>query len=126
MSVLFNSFCFYFIFLICVLTVPVNITKKMLCKSFVIILMMLELFDCAKNESEPRFVPPPPPFAPPLLYPVNAATGILVAIAIPVPLPSQSVFVSYNFEANYNMPNAAPDSFPGKIDRWTVGIYRCP
>lgn len=51
---------------------------------------------------------------------VNAATGILVAIAIPVPLHEQSVFVSYNFEGNYNMPNVAPDSFPGPIDRWTI------
>jgi hypothetical protein len=51
---------------------------------------------------------------------VNAATGILVAIAIPVPVPEQNVFVSYNFEGNYNMPNVPADSFPGKIDRWTV------
>lgn len=75
------------------------------------------------SESEARLVPPPPPFAPPLLYPVNAATGILVAIAVPVPLEDQNVFVSYNFEGNYNMPNVAPDSFPGKIDRWTVNFF---
>lgn len=75
----------------------------------------------ASQDSEARFVPPPPPFAPPLLYPVNAATGILVAIAIPVPLPDQSVFVSYNFEANYNMPNIPSDSFPGPLIR--VGLH---
>lgn len=56
-------------------------------------------------------------FQPPLLFPVNAATGILVAIAVPVPLPDQNVFVSYNFEGNYNMPNIAPDSIPGPLVR---------
>lgn len=68
-------------------------------------------------ESQARFVPPPPPFAPPLLYPVNAATGILVAIAIPVPTDNLNVFVSYNFEGNYNMPNLAQDSVPGPLVR---------
>jgi hypothetical protein len=88
----------------------------------VVFILFVQEIKCAvnKSDSEARFVPPPPPFAPPLLYPVNAATGILVAIAVPVPLPDQNVFVSYNFEGNYNMPNVAPDSFPGKIDRWTV------
>lgn len=92
-------------------------------RNFVIFLLFfIGKNNCAvnKTEAEPRFVPPPPPFAPPLLYPVNAATGILVAIAVPVPLPDQNVFVSYNFEGNYNMPNVPADSFPGKIDRWTV------
>ncbi|CAO1440459.1 unnamed protein product [Diamesa serratosioi] len=56
------------------------------------------------------------PFVP-VLYPVNAATGILVAIAIPLSLPNRNVFVSYNFEANYNMPNIPSDSFPGPIKR---------
>lgn len=92
-------------------------------KSFVIVFVLFaEAVESStnKSESDARVLPPPPPFEPPLLYPVNAATGILVAIAIPVPLEEQNVFVSYNFEANYNMPNVAPDSFPGKIDRWTV------
>lgn len=53
----------------------------------------------------------------PVLFPVNAATGILVAIAIPLSLPNRNVFVSYNFEANYNMPNIPSDSFPGPIKR---------
>lgn len=53
----------------------------------------------------------------PVLFPVNAATGILVAIAIPLSLPNRNVFVSYNFEANYNMPNVPSDSFPGPIKR---------
>lgn len=33
---------------------------------------------------------------------------ILLAIAVPLGLPNQEVFLSYNFEANYNSP-AAPD-----------------
>lgn len=36
---------------------------------------------------------------------------------MPVPLPDQNVFVSYNFEANYNMPNVPADSVPGPINR---------
>lgn len=52
-------------------------------------------------------------FYPVLLYPYNACSGILVAIAIPLNLPGRNVFLSYNFEANYNMPNQAADSFPG-------------
>lgn len=57
-------------------------------------------------------------FYPVLLYPYNAATGILVAIAIPLSLPDRNVFLSYNFEMNYNMPNQASDSFPGVIVRF--------
>lgn len=53
-------------------------------------------------------------FYPVLQYGYNAATGILVAIAVPLhDLEGQNVFVSYNFEANYNMPNQPEDSFPG-------------
>jgi hypothetical protein len=37
--------------------------------------------------------------------------------AIPVPLPEQNVFVSYNFEANYNMANIPSDSVPGPLIR---------
>lgn len=57
-------------------------------------------------------------FYPVLLYPYNACSGILVAIAIPLNIPNRSVFVSYNFEANYNMPNQPGDSFPGPIQRF--------
>lgn len=71
----------------------------------------------SKEQSEGRFVPPPPPLFPSLLFPVNAATGILVAIAVPIPLPQQNVFVSYNFEGNYNMANIPADSFPGPLNR---------
>lgn len=36
---------------------------------------------------------------------------------MPVPLPDQNVFVSYNFEANYNMPSWPNESFPGPLNR---------
>lgn len=49
-------------------------------------------------------------FYPVLLYPYNACSGILVAIAIPLSLPGRNVFLSYNFEANYNMPNQPKES----------------
>lgn len=58
-------------------------------------------------------------FYPVLLYPYNACSGILVAIAVPLTgLPGRNVFLSYNFEANYNMPNQASDSMPGEINRF--------
>ena len=57
-------------------------------------------------------------FYPVLLYPYNACSGILVAIAIPLNLKNRNAFVSYNFEANYNMPNQPGDSFPGAISRF--------
>lgn len=57
-------------------------------------------------------------FYPVLLYPYNACSGILVAIAVPLNLKNRNVFVSYNFEANYNMPNQPGDSFPGVINRF--------
>jgi hypothetical protein len=69
---------------------------------------------------------------PSLLWAVNAATGvrilfggvledlkligimdfqILLAIAIPLIIPNRNIFVSYNFEANYNMANIPTDSY---------------
>lgn len=62
-------------------------------------------------------------FYPWLVYSLNAATGILVAIAIPLhDIDDRNVFVSYNFEANYNMPGQPRDSFPGPpFTRWKLG-----
>lgn len=57
-------------------------------------------------------------FYPVLLYPYNACSGILAAIAIPLDVPQRNVFLSYNFEANYNMPNQPGESFPGMINRF--------
>ncbi|KAM7342297.1 uncharacterized protein ACRADG_009763 [Cochliomyia hominivorax] len=39
-----------------------------------------------------------------LFFPSNSAYGIFAAIAVPLDLPHRNVFVSYNFEANYNLP----------------------
>ncbi|KPU76908.1 uncharacterized protein Dana_GF27681 [Drosophila ananassae] len=38
--------------------------------------------------------------------------GIFAALAVPLELPHRNVFVSYNFEANYNLPE--------KWDKWTI------
>lgn len=38
-------------------------------------------------------------------------------MAIPLGLEHRNVFVSYNFEANYNMPTSAPDLVPGPLTR---------
>lgn len=37
---------------------------------------------------------------------------------MPLNLPGRSVFVSYNFEANYNMPNQPAEGYPGPIIRF--------
>ncbi|XP_037941703.1 uncharacterized protein LOC119674627 [Teleopsis dalmanni] len=39
-----------------------------------------------------------------LWFPTNSAYGIFAAIAVPLDLPHRNIFVSYNFEANYNLP----------------------
>lgn len=75
-----------------------------------------------------------------LAYPYNSCTGVsdlsvggkkdyialivtlihlqvLVAISVPLGLEHRNVFVSYNFEANYNMPTSAPDLVPGPLKR---------
>uniref|UniRef100_A0A182K9F7 Uncharacterized protein n=1 Tax=Anopheles christyi TaxID=43041 RepID=A0A182K9F7_9DIPT len=39
-----------------------------------------------------------------IVFPVNAAIGIIFAIAVPLGIPSRNIFVSYNFEGNYNSP----------------------
>jgi hypothetical protein len=57
-------------------------------------------------------------FHPVLLFPYNACSGILVAIAVPLVDIDRNVFVSYNFEANYNMPNVPSDSIPGPLKRF--------
>ncbi|CAG9808934.1 unnamed protein product [Chironomus riparius] len=61
-------------------------------------------------------------FWPQLLFPLNAATGILVAVAVPLHDIDRNVFLAYNFEANYNLANVPSDSFPGPpFKRWKLG-----
>lgn len=52
-----------------------------------------------------------------LAYPTNSCTGILVAVAIPLGLENRNVFVSWNFEGNYNMPTTAHQIIPGPLTR---------
>lgn len=61
-----------------------------------------------------------------LLYPdsVTSDVGVLVAIAIPLDLPHRSVFVSYNFEANYPPPRTVSDLIPFKFLNDDGGIGR--
>ncbi|XP_053672682.1 uncharacterized protein LOC128723001 [Anopheles nili] len=39
-----------------------------------------------------------------IVFPLNAAMGIIFALAIPLGIPSRNIFMSYNFEGNYNNP----------------------
>jgi hypothetical protein len=55
--------------------------------------------------------------APFLMYPIATSAGVAVAIAIPVPDNENNLFVSYNFEINYNVVNTAQESFPGPLVR---------
>uniref|UniRef100_A0A1B0CF03 Uncharacterized protein n=1 Tax=Lutzomyia longipalpis TaxID=7200 RepID=A0A1B0CF03_LUTLO len=52
-----------------------------------------------------------------LVFPTNSAIGIVIAVAYPLILPHRNVFVSYNFEGNYNMPTNVTDIVPGPLNR---------
>ncbi|XP_058128798.1 uncharacterized protein LOC131284129 [Anopheles ziemanni] len=39
-----------------------------------------------------------------IAFPLNAAMGIIFAIAVPLGIPDRNIFMSYNFEGNYNNP----------------------
>jgi hypothetical protein len=56
--------------------------------------------------------------APFLLFPTATSIGTAVAIAVPVSDDAHNLFVSYNFEANYNVVNTPEESFPGKLVRF--------
>ncbi|KAH8390317.1 hypothetical protein KR200_011950 [Drosophila serrata] len=45
-------------------------------------------------------------------YTASSTHGIFAAIAVPLELPHRNVFVSYNFEANYNLPT--------NWEKWTI------
>ncbi|GAB0088583.1 uncharacterized protein DMENIID0001_030400 [Sergentomyia squamirostris] len=59
-----------------------------------------------------------------LVYPTNSAIGILCAIAVPLDIPHRNVFMSYNFEGNYNMPTTVTDIIPGPLNRLELVNYR--
>lgn len=48
-------------------------------------------------------------------YPLSSVCGVLIAIAVPIDLPNYNVFMSYNFEANYNDPTQASDYSKGPL-----------
>ncbi|XP_063697442.1 uncharacterized protein LOC134828396 [Culicoides brevitarsis] len=48
-----------------------------------------------------------------LHFPPSTVCGVLLAIAVPLDLPNYNVFLSYNFEANYNVPIKASDITAG-------------
>uniref|UniRef100_A0AAG5CU86 G-protein coupled receptors family 1 profile domain-containing protein n=1 Tax=Anopheles atroparvus TaxID=41427 RepID=A0AAG5CU86_ANOAO len=39
-----------------------------------------------------------------IAFTVNSAMGIIFAIAVPLGIPDRNLFMSYNFEGNYNSP----------------------
>ncbi|KAH8306023.1 hypothetical protein KR018_011191 [Drosophila ironensis] len=45
-------------------------------------------------------------------FTASSTHGIFAAIAVPLELPHRNIFVSYNFEANYNLPT--------KWEKWTI------
>ncbi|KAF5307283.1 hypothetical protein FQR65_LT06999 [Abscondita terminalis] len=51
--------------------------------------------------------------------------GIFLAIAIPLELPKTNVYLSYNFEANYNLPeNQSTYDYPPIVSDRSIGISR--
>ncbi|XP_055642058.1 uncharacterized protein LOC129778904 [Toxorhynchites rutilus septentrionalis] len=52
-----------------------------------------------------------------IVFTYNSATGILCALSIPLIIPDRNIFVSYNFEMNYNMPTTAQDFTQGALQR---------
>lgn len=53
-----------------------------------------------------------------LVFPPNSATGVLIALAIPLDLPHRAVFVSYNFETNFNPPQKTTDYTQGILQKF--------
>ncbi|KAK4881539.1 hypothetical protein RN001_004858 [Aquatica leii] len=51
--------------------------------------------------------------------------GLFLAIAVPLELPSTNVYLSYNFEANYNLPeNQSTYDYPPIVSDRSLGINR--
>lgn len=51
---------------------------------------------------------------------------IFGALAVPLELPHRNVFISYNFEANYNLPYIAENIIPGPLEKfegWYNGLF---
>ncbi|XP_053658676.1 uncharacterized protein LOC128707743 [Anopheles marshallii] len=52
-----------------------------------------------------------------LVYTFNSCSGILIALSIPLLITGRNVFMSYNFEANYNMPTDSTDFTQGILKK---------
>uniref|UniRef100_A0AAG5CU71 Uncharacterized protein n=1 Tax=Anopheles atroparvus TaxID=41427 RepID=A0AAG5CU71_ANOAO len=52
-----------------------------------------------------------------LVYTFNSCSGILIAMSIPLLITGRNIFVSYNFEANYNMPTDSTDFTQGILKK---------
>ncbi|XP_052890064.1 uncharacterized protein LOC128298354 [Anopheles moucheti] len=52
-----------------------------------------------------------------LVYTFNSCSGILIALSIPLVITGRNVFMSYNFEANYNMPTESTDFTQGILKK---------
>lgn len=55
-----------------------------------------------------------------LVFRTNAAMGFIIAIAVPLDFEARNIFVSYNFEANYNLATMITDIVPGVLDRFDL------
>ncbi|XP_022901217.1 uncharacterized protein [Onthophagus taurus] len=54
-------------------------------------------------------------------FPPGSSMGLFLALAIPLDIPNKSVYVAYNFEANYLLPyNVTQDVYPPIIERNSV------
>uniref|UniRef100_A0A182UKJ9 Uncharacterized protein n=1 Tax=Anopheles melas TaxID=34690 RepID=A0A182UKJ9_9DIPT len=52
-----------------------------------------------------------------LVYTFNSCSGVLFALSIPLVITGRNIFMSYNFEANYNMPTDSTDFTQGILKK---------
>uniref|UniRef100_A0A182LRB5 Uncharacterized protein n=1 Tax=Anopheles culicifacies TaxID=139723 RepID=A0A182LRB5_9DIPT len=52
-----------------------------------------------------------------LVYTFNSCAGVLIALSIPLLITGRNIFMSYNFEANYNMPTDSTDFTQGILKK---------
>uniref|UniRef100_A0A182K734 Uncharacterized protein n=1 Tax=Anopheles christyi TaxID=43041 RepID=A0A182K734_9DIPT len=52
-----------------------------------------------------------------LVYTFNSCSGVLFALSIPLLITGRNIFMSYNFEANYNMPTDSTDFTQGILKK---------
>uniref|UniRef100_A0A182VXL8 Uncharacterized protein n=1 Tax=Anopheles minimus TaxID=112268 RepID=A0A182VXL8_9DIPT len=52
-----------------------------------------------------------------LVYTFNSCSGVLIALSIPLLITGRNIFMSYNFEANYNMPTDSTDFTQGILKK---------